>query len=181
VFSVALAVAVLGGGCGPVMVARETARVTRQSVDEYDRATAAVQDAEEKFYEELADAIQEARQGQLRTELTNSRVLEARSFADYLAGNPVERATRTEVFNFLLKATNDEQALFRRLREQADSARASVLDAVEGFEKRNKEIDAVKKRLDELSQGRDPMETVKFLNEFFDGIKAAAGDKKTSN
>src|SRR5438552_1984357 len=123
--SVAVFVAIIGGACGPVMVARETARVTRQSVDEYDRATAGVQEAEEKFYEELADAVQEARQGQLRTERTNSRLLEARRFADYLAGNPVERSTRTELFNFLLKATNDEQALVRRLREQADSARAS--------------------------------------------------------
>ncbi len=180
-FGVALAVAVMASACGPVKVARETARVTRQSVDEYDRATAAVQEAEEKFYEKLADAIQKARQGQLRTERTNSRLLEARRFADYLAGNPIERTTRTEVFNFLLKTTNDEQALFTRLREQSDSARASVLDVVEGFEKRNKEIDAVKKRLDELSQGRDPMETAKFLSEFFDAVKTAIGDKKTSN
>lgn len=180
-FSAVLAVAVMGGACGPVMVARETARVTRQSVDEYDRTTAAVQETEEKFYERLADSIQKAREGLLGEERANARLLEARRFADFLAGNPVERTTRTEVFNFLLKTTNEEQALFARLRDQAHSARASVLDTVEGFEKRNKEIDAVKKQLDELSQGRDPVETAKFLNEFFGGIKTAVGNKKTSN
>lgn len=176
---VGLVVAVIGGGCAPVKMARETAKVTRESVDEYDQATAAVQEAEQKFYDDLADAIHEARKLELRTGLTNSRLLAAKRYTDYLAAKPVERTTKTELFDFLLKATNEEQDLLDRLREQAEAARTSVLDRVETFEKRSKEIDAVKKQLDELSTDRSPLDTGKFLADFFEGIKRAiSGDQK---
>jgi peptidoglycan hydrolase CwlO-like protein len=170
---------IVGSGCGPVTTARDTAKATRRAVDEYDQATAAVRTSEQKFYQDLADAIQEARQVELRTGLTNNRLLQTQRFTDYLAAKPLERATKTELYDFLLKATNDEQELFKRLRDQVETARASVLERVEAFEKRNKEIDAVRKQLDELSEGRNPIDTAKFLGGFFDGIKGVVTDKKT--
>lgn len=149
--------------CAPVRTARETAQVVRQTVDEYDATFAATQEAEKKFYGEMATAIQEARVIELMTTLNSERLLQAKEAVDYFAARPDERVTKTQLFELLLKATNAEQALHARLREQAETARSGLLNQMEAFAKRNKEIDAVRKGLDELSKEPSALESAEAL------------------
>lgn len=149
--------------CAPVRSARETAQVVRQTVDEYDATFAASQDAEKRFYGEMATAIQEARGLELTTTLNGERLLQAKEAVDYFAARPDERVTKTQLFELLLKATNSEQTSQKRLQEQAETARSGLLGQVEAFTKRSKEIDVVRKGLDELSKEPSALESAETL------------------
>ena len=153
----------LMAACAPVRSARETAQVVRQTVDEYDATFAATQEAEKRFYEEMAAAIQEARGLELTTTLNSERLLRAKQATDYFAARPDERVTKTQLFEVLLKATNDEQTLQKRLQEQAETARSGLLNQVEAFMKKSKEIDVVRKGLDELSKEPSALDTAETL------------------